>query len=92
MTKRGLIRSMAASTGEPESVCQRQLEAMIEAIEYSLAKGRPVLIRGFGLFEMRLRKPRAVKDWSKGTTVLRPAAMEARFRPGKRLKALTRKA
>lgn len=92
MKKRDLAQAISEMIDEPPSVCQRVLAAMIEVVADSLASGEPVVMRGFGQWEMVRRKPRVVKDWGRGESVRRPAQIEARFRPGSRLKVLSKRA
>ncbi len=87
LTKRELVVQVSNETGlsqiQVTDVIQRTLDAMIEA----LARGDAVEIRNFGVFEVRLSKPRIGRNPSRpGTDRLIPPQAVVKFRPGKTMK------
>ena len=58
MNKSELIATVANRSGVSKKDAERVVNATIDAITASLAKGDKVLITGFGTFEVKNRSPR----------------------------------
>ncbi len=89
MTKRELVVRIAGevelSQQEVFSVIQKTLDYITE----SLAKGENIEFRDFGVFEIKVRKPRIGRNPNKPTnTVVIPERRVVKFKPGKQMKAV----
>ena len=62
MNKSDLIAAMAAKTNETKKDAEATLNAFIEVVTESLAKGEKVQLVGFGSFEVRKRAARKKKS------------------------------
>ena len=58
MNKTEFIDAVAEAAELPKAAAGRALEAMIKVISGSLKKGEPVVLVGFGTFELRERAAR----------------------------------
>ena len=55
MTKAEIVNEVAKSTGLEKTTVQTVVEAFMESVKDSLAKGNPVYLRGFGSFIIKHR-------------------------------------
>ena len=69
MNKAELIEELASKTGTSKSAAGDALEAFIDIVHRSLAKGDPVVITGFGKFEARARAARTARNPQTGAIV-----------------------
>ncbi|HZT22612.1 MAG TPA: HU family DNA-binding protein [Verrucomicrobiae bacterium] len=88
LTKRDLVVRISNETGlaqqEVFSVVQKTLDYISEA----LAKGDKVELRNFGVFEVKIRKPRVGRNPNKpDVNVPIPARATVKFRAGKEMRA-----
>jgi DNA-binding protein HU-beta len=89
MLKKDLIDKIAA-TGLTKRQAGDALDAMLEAISTSLKNGEPVLLTGFGKFEVRTRAARTGINPKTLAKIQLPATKVPAFKPGKALKAVVR--
>lgn len=92
MTKRDLVMRIAKETGLVQqdvfTVIQKTLDYIIE----SLAKGKNVEFRNFGVFEVRVRKARIGRNPNQPTHVVTiPSRKVVKFKMGRIMKALVMK-
>ena len=92
MTKRDLVIRISEETGQAQQrvleVVQRTLDLICEAV----AAGNNVELRNFGVFEVKLRKPRVGRNPNKPETeVIIPQRAVVKFKSGKILKAKLKK-
>jgi nucleoid DNA-binding protein len=88
MTKRELVVRIAEETNlsqlEVFSVVQKTLDYITESLE----KGETIEFRDFGVFEIKIRKPRIGRNPNKPeNTVIIPERRVVKFKPGKEMKA-----
>lgn len=86
MNKSELIDSIADSADLPKAAAGRALDAAIEAITSSLAKGDSVALVGFGTFAVKERAARTGRNPQTGQPIEIAAATLPSFKPGKALK------
>ena len=86
MLKKDLIDKIAA-TGLTKRQAGEALEAVLEAIAGSLKHGEPVLLTGFGKFEVRTRAARTGINPKTLAKIQLPATKVPAFKPGKALKS-----
>jgi len=87
LTKADIIDFINAETGENRKDIHRTVDLFVDQIKKALVSGTVVELRGFGTFEIRVRKGREkARNPKTGELVsVRPHGVAA-FRPGKELK------
>ena len=88
MNKSDLIAAMAAKTNETKKDAEATLNAFIEVVTESLAKGEKVQLVGFGSFEVRKRAARKGRNPQTKEEIKIPASKAPVFKAGKALKDL----
>ena len=91
LTKREIVLNISNGTGMVQhqvfDVVQKTLDLVVEA----LARGDNVELRNFGVFEVKLTKPRVGRNPNKpGDTVVIPARATVKFKSGKVMKQRVR--
>ncbi|KKP92882.1 MAG: DNA-binding protein [candidate division WS6 bacterium GW2011_GWC1_36_11] len=86
MLKKDLVDKIA-STGLTKRQAGDALDAVLEAISGSLKNGEPVLLTGFGKFEVRTRAARTGINPKTLAKIQLPETKVPAFKPGKALKA-----
>ena len=89
MLKKDLIDKIAA-VGLTKKQAGEALEAVLEAVSDSLKSGEPVLLTGFGKFEVRTRAARTGINPKTLAKIKLPATKVPAFKPGKALKAIVK--
>ncbi len=88
MTKRDLVIRIAAETGFTQQGVFTVLQKCLDYITAALIKGDSVEFRDFGVFEVKLRKPRIGRNPNKPQqTVAIPPRKIVKFKAGKLMKA-----
>ncbi|MFN5866706.1 MAG: HU family DNA-binding protein, partial [Candidatus Kapaibacterium sp.] len=85
MNKGDLVESIAAGAALSKSQAEKALNATIESIASSLAKGNTVSLIGFGTFSVSQRGARKGKNPRTGETIKIAARKVAKFKAGKGL-------
>ncbi len=84
MTKRDLVVRIARQTGLNQRDVMEVLQRSLDTITNELAAGRGVEFRKFGVFELKVRKPRVGRNPnSPKATVDIPERVVVKFKPGK---------
>ncbi|MGM8936878.1 HU family DNA-binding protein [Pseudomonas neustonica] len=86
MTKKDLIRRIAARTGHSQTTVQAIIDSFTESTGEALSQGQPVSLPGFGTFGLSYRKARTARNPSTGEQMSIQAKISPKFTPGKRLK------
>lgn len=86
MTKTELIGNVAQKTKLTKKASTAAVEAIVEAISASLAKGEKVQLVGFGSFEAKKREARKGRNPQTGAVIKIAARKVPVFRAGKALK------
>ncbi len=87
LTKREIVVSISSKTGLVQSdvfdVVQQTLDHVVEA----LSKGDNIELRNFGVFEVKLTKPRVGRNPNQpGSSFVIPARATVKFKSGKIMK------
>jgi|TARA_B100000427_G_C15221993_1_gene469427 DNA-binding protein HU-beta len=91
MTKQDLIAAAAAASGVTKKDSQAVLDAVLDTITASLAKGESVTITGFGTFRVSERAARnGVNPRNPQEKISIPAMKLPAFKAGKSLKDAVR--
>ena len=86
MNKSDLIAAVAAKTGETKKNAEASINAVVDVIAETLAKGDKIQLVGFGSFEVRSRAARKGRNPQTGAEIKIPASKAPVFKAGKALK------
>lgn len=86
MNKEDLVAYIAQKAGMTKVAAKAALDATLDGIEYSLAKGDKVSLIGFGTFEVRERAAREGRNPLNGAVIQIEAKSVPAFSAGKGLK------
>ena len=88
MTKRELVVRIASEIGLPQQQVSTVIQKTLDYITESLTQGENIEFRDFGVFEIKIRKPRIGRNPNKPeNTVIIPERRVVKFKPGKEMKA-----
>jgi DNA-binding protein HU-beta len=90
MNKMDLVNKVAEQTGLKKKDAEIAVNSVFGAIEEALAAGEKVQVIGFGTFETRQRSARSGRNPQTGETISIPASTVPAFKPGNRLKDITK--
>jgi len=89
MTKRDLVVQISNETGLIQQDVLAVVQKTLDHITGALIKGDTVELRNFGVFEVKLRKPRIGRNPNDpGKDVRIPARAVVKFKPGKEMRAV----
>ena len=87
MTKRDLVVRIASETGLAQNYVTGVVQKTLDYISDELAASRDIELRGFGVFEVKVRKGRIGRNPNKPADEVNiPERVVVKFRPGKDLK------
>ena len=86
MNKAELIDAITEKTGQTQADTIKTIDALMETIEATVAKGDKVLLVGFGTFEPQHRAARAGRNPQTGEPLEIAEATLPKFTPGKSFK------
>src|SRR3954451_10527115 len=87
LTKRDLVTRISNETGLVQQQVLDVVQRTLDYIAESLSKGDKVELRNFGVFEVKIRKPRVGRNPnSPATDVPIPARAVVKFKPGKEMR------
>jgi DNA-binding protein HU-beta len=90
VNKNDLVNKVAERTGLKKKDAELAVNAVFSVIEEALAAGEKVQVIGFGTFETRKRSARSGRNPQTGETIEIPESTVPAFKPGNKLKELTR--
>ena len=90
MNKTELIAAVAESAGLTKKDTERVLNAALDAITASLAKGEKVQLSGFGTFEVKQRQARMGRNPKTRESVKIPPSRVPDFKPSQNLKEIVK--
>ncbi len=88
MVKADLVEIIAREADITKVSAEVGVDSIIKALKDALERGERIELRGFGVFEVKLRKSGVGRNPRTGEEVAIPAGKTTRFRPGKALGAL----
>jgi integration host factor subunit beta len=91
VTKRELVIEVAEKKGYTQNEVSDIIQATLDIISDSLANGKRLEIRNFGVFEVKKRDARRGRNPRTGAEVPIPEKRVATFKPGKALKEIVEK-
>ena len=83
MTKAEIVTEIVNKTGVEKLAVEATVEAIMETIKTSMAKGENIYLRGFGTFLLKTRAAKIGRNITKNTSVKIPAHMVPAFKPSK---------
>ena len=87
MTKRDIVTRISDETGLIQQQVLEVVQKTLDHIAGSLAQGRKVELRNFGVFEVKLRKARVGRNPNRPETdVPIPQRAIVKFKPGKEMR------
>lgn len=86
MTKQELITQIAENADISKKVAEEALNAFVDVVKGSLAKGESVTVVGFGTFGVSKRDARKGRNPQTGAVIDIPARTVPTFKAGKGLK------
>jgi len=89
--KTDLIDALAKKTGDSKAKCGEHLNALLDVIQSSVAKGHDVAITGFGTFSARKRAARNGRNPATGAAMKIAASVAPAFKAGATFKAAVAK-
>jgi DNA-binding protein HU-beta len=87
MNKRDLIDAISGRLGDKKTATEA-VNAVLDTIQATVAKGDKVAITGFGVFEKAVRPARTARNPATGEPIKVPKSSVPKFRPGADFKAL----
>ena len=86
MNKAELVETIAKKTSATKASVETTLDAFMESVTFSLTKGDPVALIGFGTFSVSKRAARRGRNPATGAEIKIPASKVAKFSAGAKLK------
>lgn len=90
MNKRDLIDAISGRMGDKKTATEA-VNAVLETIQRTVAKGDKVAITGFGVFEKTVRPARTARNPATGAAIKVPRTSVPKFRAGADFKAMVNK-
>jgi DNA-binding protein HU-beta len=90
MNKRDLIDAISSRMGDKKTAAEA-VNAVLETIQKTVAKGDKVAITGFGVFEKTVRPARMARNPATGAAIKVPRTSVPKFRAGADFKAMVNK-
>ncbi|MGA3151277.1 MAG: HU family DNA-binding protein [Streptosporangiaceae bacterium] len=87
MNKRDLIDAISGRLGDKKTATEA-VNAVLDTIQDTVAKGDKVSITGFGVFEKTVRPARTARNPATGAAIKVPKSSVPKFRAGADFKAL----
>jgi DNA-binding protein HU-beta len=87
MNKRDLIDAISGRLGDKKTATEA-VNAVLDTIQLTVAKGDKVAITGFGVFEKTIRPARTARNPATGATIKVPRSSVPKFRAGADFKAV----
>lgn len=87
MNKRDLIDAISSRIGDKKTATEA-VNAVLDTIQKTVARGDKVAITGFGVFEKQIRPARTARNPATGAAVKVPKTSVPKFRAGADFKAM----
>ncbi len=88
MTRAELIDEMATLGPLSHKQADVVVETILDSMKAAISQGDRIEIRGFGVFSLRLRRPRRARNPRTGEPLVSSERRAAHFKPGKELKSI----
>jgi nucleoid DNA-binding protein len=91
MTKKDIVKQIAAATGIPLMTVSEIVQMLFDGITEILVEDGSIELRDFGVFKVKERKPRKARNPRTGESVMVPARKAVTFKPGREMQTRVRK-
>jgi DNA-binding protein HU-beta len=91
MNKRDLIDAISGRMDTDKKTATEAVNAVLDTIQMTVAKGDKVSITGFGVFEKTVRPARTARNPATGAAIKVPKTSVPKFRAGADFKAMVAK-
>ncbi len=81
MRKDELIQAISDRTGLTRTDVKHVIDAFVSIVKDQLINGNSVVMRGFGTFTVRIRKPRVARDINRNKPIYLPERRIPFFKP-----------
>ena len=82
MTKKDIALKVADATGIKQIVVKQVLQGIFDCVIESLIRDEKIELRNFGVFKIKIRRPRIGRNPRTGQTVPVPTRKVVVFKPG----------
>lgn len=86
MAKSDIVDSVSKKTGLNKANSEKALDSILDYIRTELANGNKVVLHGFGVFDIAIRKARQARNPKTGELIKVPEKIVPRFKAHKGLK------
>ena len=86
MTKKDIALKVTDATGIKQIIVKKVLQGIFDCIIESLIRDEKIVLRNFGVFKLKTRRPRIGRNPRTGQTVPVPARKVVIFKPGLEMK------
>ncbi len=83
MTKSEIVNEIAVRTGLEKTAIADTIDNFFVVVKSAMVGGNNIYLRGFGTFELKLRKTKVARNIKRNTSLVVPAHYVARFKPAK---------
>ncbi|MSP08859.1 MAG: integration host factor subunit beta [Flavobacteriaceae bacterium] len=87
MTKSEIVNEIAVRTGLEKTAIAETIDNFFVVVKNSMVSGSNIYLRGFGTFELKMRKTKVARNIKRNTSLVVPAHHVARFKPAKEFAA-----
>lgn len=89
MVKADIVDRVVQHAGVQRAQAEMAVDSILDQLKRALADGERIELRGFGVFDVRRRKPGIGRNPRTGTEAPITAGRVPRFKPGKAIADLT---
>lgn len=83
MTKLEIVNEIAVRTGLEKAAIADTIDNFFIVVKNSMVSGNNIYLRGFGTFELKVRKTKIARNIKRNTSLVVPEHYVARFKPSK---------
>lgn len=83
MTKLEIVNEIAVRTGLEKAAIADTIDNFFIVVKTSMVSGNNIYLRGFGTFELKVRKTKIARNIKRNTSLVVPEHYVARFKPSK---------
>lgn len=88
VTKRDLVIEVTNRLGLVQNNVLKIVQGTLDAITDALADGNRLELRGFGVFDVKVKKSRPARNPRTGEKVMLPTRRVVTFKPGKKMRQM----
>jgi integration host factor subunit beta len=92
VTKKDIANAISQKTGLTQTQVKEIMQRLFDGIVATLEKDTRIELRNFGVFEVKMRKPRTARNPRTGEKVMVPAKRVVTFKPGLEMQERVRNA